>query len=523
MKRFPNVYIIWNAVTLAELFNESSPQRVYGFVPSHIPLDSIYKNRYARPGLSTQAEDKYDDKQKAITELDGPFVSSILAGYWGSSPLLIRNAFPNEETWPSWNEILQLSCWRTYRDDLIESGESARLIRHIPGVLNSFELDLGPFDVDELTDILVSTEAKEKSTLILNDVDRYIPTLDDWLNRHFNFLPRWRRDDAQVSLATSLGGIGPHVDNYDVFLIQTAGERVWYVDATSKMTVSEERTKLVPGIPVSLLNITVSGDVTTKFTRLHLQKGDLLYLPPRIVHWGIGHTDDCMTLSVGARAPSASDLVVRVAEFLQESIRSPSVRRYIDVSLKLGDSSSFDMSHSLTFSVKESMKILVQNAVNDLLNDNLVWDSVVGSILTEPVRYSDTFPISYDDEDFVYKETWGDSPKDLLLRVRHLGAKACLRRVAGIAFASSQIISQTDHDGIITVDRLFAHGDKYELLNNTHASSVFLQIERGSEISGALLGEIDCSDPIMHTVETLIERGCLRGEEKVRRSPNVIA
>jgi 50S ribosomal protein L16 3-hydroxylase len=496
------------------LLIDYSSRSVFGFVNSPILFDSRCKTRFTLSTGTTEGELKHgDDEKEAITKLDGPFVSSKLAGYWGEKPLLIRNAFPNEETWPNWNHILQLSCWRKSGDDMIESGESARVIRHVPGILSSFELDLGPFDFDELSDIMSSTKAKKKSTLILNDVDRYVPSLDDWMNHHFSFLPRWRRDDAQISLASSMGGIGPHVDNYDVFLIQSSGERIWFIDATSQMTVAEERSKLVPGIPVSVLNITMSGDDTAKFARVHMQKGDLLYLPPRIVHWGIGHTNDCMTLSVGARAPSASDLVIRVAECVQESVRSPSVRRYTDFSLPLGVNSTFDFSHSLTLSVKESMKILLRNAVNDILNDNLVWDSIVGSILTEPIRYTDTFPISYDDEDPYYKKIWGVSSKELLNRVRHLGGKACLRRVAGIAFASSRIISQADNDGTIIVDRLFAHGEQYELLNSTHAYSIFSQVERCSLISGALLSVIDCSDPIIHTLETLIDRGYLRAQE----------
>jgi 50S ribosomal protein L16 3-hydroxylase len=468
--------------------------------------------RPASQSWTQQQLDRSSDHENIdLTIVDGPFHSSLLDGYWGARPLLVRNAFSGVESWPSWDEIMKLCCGQ--QEDHPFSGENARLFRHIPGKLDSFQLDLGPFDLDKVNQTLQSTNKKTKCTLILNDVDRYIPALDDWINANFHFLPRWRRDDAQVSLATVGGGIGPHVDNYDVFLIQTSGQRLWHVNTISKMTVSEERTKLIPGIPVSVLNIVHGMNATSNFTELLLNKGDMLYLPPRVVHWGIGCTNDCMTMSVGARAPAASDLMVRIAEFLQQgSLQRAALQRYTDdlMSAERCTDSKHNEPHSLSMPVKESMKELVRNCFHDLLNDDLAWDHIVGNVVTEPIRHCDTFPIPYEGENDDYKKIWGESAKYLLQRVKQLGTTAILKRVSGIAFASSRITTGNEQNDRITVNRLYANGECYELLNNQYASSIFRQIEIGQPIDGALLAEIVSSDPMTETLEALIEEGCLR-------------
>jgi hypothetical protein len=164
----------------------------------------------------------------------------------------------------------------------------------------------------------------------------------------------------------------------------------------------------------------------------------------------------------------------------------------------------------LSMPVKESMKELVRNCFHDLLNDDLAWDHIVGNVVTEPIRYCDTFPIPYEGENDDYKNIWGESSKYLLQRVKHLGTTAILKRVSGIAFASSRITTVNEQNDRITVNRLYANGECYELLNNQYASSIFHQIEIGQPIHGALLAEIDSSDPMTETLEALIEEGCLR-------------
>ncbi|OEU07303.1 Clavaminate synthase-like protein, partial [Fragilariopsis cylindrus CCMP1102] len=158
---------------------------------------------------------------------------------------------------------------------------------------------------------------KSARTLLVNDVDRWFPKLSQWMDRRFNnaadgagsVLPsRWRRDDAQISLSYKSGGIGPHVDDYDVFLIQVEGERTWDVLWDDN---SDER---VSPFLQTLQQQRYDHKTATKLTRLHLRPGDCLYLPPRVLHCGTAISSEssnggCMTLSVGCRAPSALELV----------------------------------------------------------------------------------------------------------------------------------------------------------------------------------------------------------------------
>eukprot|EP00536_Pseudo-nitzschia_multiseries_P008478 jgi/Psemu1/198185/e_gw1.215.85.1 len=191
--------------------------------------------------------------------------------------------------------------------------------------LDTFEItQFGPFSDPSSLEALLRTEdcagnqTNVARTLLVNDVDRWYPKLSEWMDRRFNgngaqgsVLPaRWRRDDAQISLSYPAGGIGPHVDNYDVFLIQTAGERTWDIlwhDDTAGGSV-----RIMNVTKLQLLEQQRFGRVRTKLTRLHLRPGDCLYLPPRVLHCGTalkGSRGECMTLSVGCRAPSGLELV----------------------------------------------------------------------------------------------------------------------------------------------------------------------------------------------------------------------
>ena len=238
-----------------------------------------------------------------IETLEGPFSSQDVTRFWGQNPFVVRKAFNADEllqsqTWPNWQDIVDLACsegadaWQEEdekdqevwghddEDTFMSSGESARLIRHIPGKLDSFQADLGPFTYKDLEEICDN----EKWSLLMNDVDRYHPSLADWMDKNFGFLPRWRRDDAQISIAPTGGGIGPHVDSYDVFLIQAAGTREWRVQPSPTVSVQEEMDRLLPGISVRILE---PLNESVDFVSVHLEAGDVLYLPPRFVSRGV--------------------------------------------------------------------------------------------------------------------------------------------------------------------------------------------------------------------------------------------
>lgn len=155
------------------------------------------------------------------------------------------------------------------------------MISYKPGDDASYELMLGPLaesDVNDWVSNVNTSKNIERKTLVVNDVDRFYPRLADWIHNNFRFLPNWRMDDGQISLAEEMGGIGPHVDNYDVFLIQMTGTKLWQV-GIEKMSAKEELDRMMHGLDVRVLD---RWEASTDFEEFTLYPGDLLYLPPRI-------------------------------------------------------------------------------------------------------------------------------------------------------------------------------------------------------------------------------------------------
>ncbi len=224
----------------------------------------------------------------------------FLADYWQKKPLLIRSAWPNFEMPVDANELAGLA---------LEEDVESRLI-----IGPDYAVEHGPFDEDRFSHLPALDW-----TLLVQAVDLWVPEVAEILRR-FRFLPRWRIDDIMVSYATDGGGVGPHYDDYDVFLLQGSGQRHWqigdYCDSESVVRHDCE------------LKVLADFEPTEDWL---LNPGDMLYLPPRIAHSGIA-VGDCCTYSVGFRAPSAADILDDLAtEMLSrgavhEYLRDPPLR-----------------------------------------------------------------------------------------------------------------------------------------------------------------------------------------------------
>ena len=154
-------------------------------------------------------------------------------------------------------------------------------------------------------------------TLLVQGVDRVLEPAAR-LSREFSFVPYARLDDVMVSYAAPGGGVGPHFDSYDVFLVQGQGKRRWRVGHQKDLT-------LVRDAPLRILE---------RFTPRHewtVESGDLLYLPPHWAHDGVA-LDECITYSIGFRAPLAQELGTHFLEFLQDRLTLEGV--YADPDLK---------------------------------------------------------------------------------------------------------------------------------------------------------------------------------------------
>lgn len=180
-------------------------------------------------------------------------------------------------------------AWLAMQDDV-----EARLVFTTKSEgLDTYQVEHGPFDEQRLRDL-----PDENWTLLVNDVEKHLPELRAWIAA-VNFIPDWRVDDLMISFAAPGGGVGPHRDNYDVFLCQGSGQRTWRISTASVASdpaASDDLALLQP----------FAGELLT------CEHGDVLYLPPGVAHWGVAN-DKCMTYSIGMRAPRLSDLLSSLA------------------------------------------------------------------------------------------------------------------------------------------------------------------------------------------------------------------
>jgi len=215
----------------------------------------------------------------------------FLQKYWQKKPLLIRQAFPEFESPISAEELAGLAC-----EPEIES----RLIEEYGHDGSAWQVSTGP-----LTDSDFARLPETHWTLLVQDVDKHLPELQALLDI-FNFIPDWRRDDLMISYATESGSVGPHTDAYDVFLLQAMGTRRWQF---GDQPIHEA--KLIDGLELQILS------EFTPDQSWDLLPGDMLYLPPHFAHHGVA-VNDCMTYSIGFRAPSAVDMLDALVNTLLE-------------------------------------------------------------------------------------------------------------------------------------------------------------------------------------------------------------
>jgi 50S ribosomal protein L16 3-hydroxylase len=230
--------------------------------------------------------------------LGGMTPERFLADYWQKKPLLVRGAAPGIEQLINRDQLLELST----RDDM-----ESRFVSQAGG----WQLKHGPFNRRALK------QAPTPWTVLVQSVNLALEEADA-LQRNFDFIPYARLDDVMISYATDGGGVGPHFDNYDVFLLQGMGRRRWKIGKQKDKT-------LIDGLPVRILK---------EFHPRHdwvLEPGDMLYLPPEWAHDGIAE-GECMTLSVGFRTPPAQELAEQFLMFLQDRVKLPG--RYADPDLK---------------------------------------------------------------------------------------------------------------------------------------------------------------------------------------------
>lgn len=273
--------------------------------------------------------------------LGGLSVPAFLRRHWHKKPLLVRNAIPGFAGPFRPRDLFALAG----RDD-VESRLVVRSGKH-------WSLAHGPFARADFASL-----PARNWTLLVQGVNLVHP-LGDALLRRFSFLPFARLDDLMVSYAAPGGGVGPHVDSYDVFLLQGLGARRWRYGA-------QDNLELTPGLPLKILRrFAPAVDQTSA-------SGDMLYLPPRIAHDGVA-VDACTTYSIGFRAPGATELGAAFLDFLRDELDLPG--RYADADLAPATSPA---------AISPAMHRRYLRMLKDVTWDRAAVARFIGSYLSEP-------------------------------------------------------------------------------------------------------------------------------------------
>ena len=315
---------------------------------------------------------------------DGLDTATFLEHYWQRRPLLMRNALQIPDALSA-DELAFLAGE--------EEVESRIVMEH--GVSGPWQVLHGPFTGDDFAQLPDS-----HWTLLVQDVDKLLPAVASILD-DFRFLPDWRVDDIMVSYAADQGSVGPHTDDYDVFLIQASGKRRWQI--TSEPLTHGD---LLPDLDLRILKYFEPDEDWI------LEPGDVLYLPPKIAHWGTG-LGECLTWSVGFRAPSAGEIATA---WVEHRLATASNERY-------RDPAPGNITHpgEIPPQTIDAMRRMCAELLDPETPDFIRW---VTGFLSEPKEHLSPMP--------------AEPPLSGTELVRRLRAGATLRRAPGARILSCQ-------------------------------------------------------------------------------------
>lgn len=287
------------------------------------------------------------DITQPLPLLGGLTPQQFMTTHWQKKPLLVRQAIPNFKPLLDRSELFELAA---------SEDAQTRMVIQTPGSGSGWRFEHGPFQRRALPPL-----KQTGWTLLVQGVDLHHDAVHALMNQ-FRFVPDARLDDLMISYATDQGGVGPHFDSYDVFLLQAQGRRRWRIGRQKDLS-------LQPDVPLKIL---ANFEPEEEYL---LEPGDMLYLPPRYAHDGIAE-GECMTYSIGFRIPNraevARELLQRLADDAEEAV---GVSLYRDPDqVAVGQPAEIPL----------AMLAFAQEALRDALKDSQAFARGLGEYLTEP-------------------------------------------------------------------------------------------------------------------------------------------
>ena len=282
--------------------------------------------------------------EQPLALLGGLTPRQFMKRHWQKKPLLVRHAIPNFVPCVGRAELVALAGQEGVESRLIIDSDKGWKMKHGPLARRS----LPPF-------------SRKKWTFLVQGVDLHHDGVHA-LMQQFRFIPDARLDDVMISYATEGGGVGPHFDSYDVFLLQAHGQRRWRIGRNKDLTLQS-------GVPLKILQ---NFEAEEEFV---LNPGDMLYLPPKYAHDGVAE-NECMTWSIGFRAPQKGELARELLQGLADEAFDG-----------LGDALYRDpqqLAVSSPAAIPQALGDFARQVVDQAVQNPDLLGSLLGEYLTEP-------------------------------------------------------------------------------------------------------------------------------------------
>jgi len=367
---------------------------------------------------------------------------AFIREYWQKKPCVIRQAFADVVSPISPEELAGLAC---------EEDVHSRLVIEKGGA-GPWQLRYGPFKEDDFLSLPDS-----HYTLLVSECEKWLPEFSGLLDS-FRFLPKWRIDDVMISYAPAGGSVGPHIDEYDVFLLQIEGQRNWQYD----------NTRIDHPALIADLDLAILESFSAQQNAI-LEPGDMLYLPPGLAHHGIA-INGCMTCSIGFRAPTSTEVLESFA--LEIDKRELGAQRYRDPDLETNRHTG-----EITSTEIGNFRHMVEKLLDQ---PDSLWMDSIGKLLSDTVIDESGDALNFTNFEQLLSDEWMINP-------------------------DSKILYHLDNASI----RFYCNGQVTELTNTANRLKAVQQLCTDIELSVFLVKQCQQDPELNHLLLEMANRNAL--------------